>query len=439
MHTLSHPSLDRLPGLAGALILVAACATPPQASGSPSAPAPSPTPTERATSAAGTPVATPEPTSPPAPSATPTRSELPEVGAAPNGRWASLRWIGLGALPLGPGDVTISGWSGGYVAFERTGDDDGEGNVTPLAIRASASSDGVRWSGPTTLDTSGLDPYVAVERIVQGPAGLLAVGYPFGDTCGGPEPVLALWSSTDGSTWERIRLPKAFRTGRVLSITAGPPGYLAVGDMGDPAKPAVWTSADARSWVSRALPTVTSGRLVLDGGTAFAAGFMLIGGVLGQGECGGPAHLRPSTWWSPDGAAWARAELPGASTDAQAGLEIRTLSWRALVAIQTLPDGSARGWTSTNGRTWSSVARLSGRVAMAGPTDGRHEVAVVAPDSGPVRVFAIAEDASVTRLETSGDGPVQTEDGPGWISAVGPTGVLAVSGDGAASWLGIPS
>ncbi|HEY3522259.1 MAG TPA: hypothetical protein VGK63_01030 [Candidatus Limnocylindrales bacterium] len=445
MDTSSRPFLQRLLGIAGALLLVAGCATTPEASLSSSAPAsPAPVPTASGTlvasaSVAPTPEPTPRPTPAPTPTATSASGDLAVVADAPEGRWTSLHWIRLGALPLGPTQVTVSGWKGGYVAFDRSGGDDGEGNVTPLVIRASGSRDGAHWSAPTMLDTAGLDEFVAVERIVQGPAGLLALGYPFGDTCGGPEPVVAVWSSQDGTTWERLRLPKPFRTGQALSISGSEPGYLAIGNTGDLAKPAIWTSSDGRSWFSRTLPTVTSGELVLDGGTAFAGGFVLVGSVLGEGECGGPAHLHPATWWSTDGAVWARSDLPGASTDAQASLEIRTLTDLALVAIQALPDGSARGWTSKDGRTWSSVAKLSNRVRVAGPTDGRHEVAAIAPESGAARVFAINDDASVTRLATSGDGPVQSEYAPAWMAAVGPTGVLAVTEDGNKSWLGLHS
>ena len=65
---------------------------------------------------------------------------------------------------------------------------------------------------------------------------------------------------------------------------------------------------------------------------------------------------------------------------------------------------------------------------------------MIGPDSnpGPLKVQAVNEDATIVDLAPSGDGPIQTDDDPGYTSAVGPTGVLVVSDDGERSWLGVP-
>jgi hypothetical protein len=383
------------------------------------------------------------PTAAPTPTATPAPTPLLSVAAAPSGQWNHLTWItAAGAVPLGPTYVTVHGWTGGYVAFDQAGGADGNGNVTPIIMRASASTDGLHWSAPSVLDASNLDNNVEIANIVEGPSGLLAVGFPFGDTCGGPPVVAALWSSVDGRTWDRVPLPKDFRTGQVHQISGGSAGFLATGSRADATIAAIWTSRDGRAWSSRPLPKVSSGTLVLDGATSFAGGFILAGAVLGEGQCGGPAHLHPATWWSADGAAWSRETLPGALTTPDAALSVQRLNDRVVVATQSTGDGSKLlAWASTDGRTWTAVHSPSKQLTLGPVEDGRHAVLMIGPNSGSGRstVISIGGDARVATLSQGGSTPTETDYVPGWTFAVGPTGILVLTEDAATLWLGLPS
>jgi hypothetical protein len=374
-----------------------------------------------------------------APSIAPSPSTGPAVGQAPAGPWTAVRWVRLGKTPLGPHNVSVQGWSGGYVALQQGGGTDDNGNDLPIVVQTSASPDGVHWSTPSSLNTAGLKGMVGVGPILEGPHGLLALGFPYGDTCGGPERLVALWSSPDGSSWTRVPLPKNFRSGTVTAVEGGPAGFIALGTKADGETQQIWTSADGSAWRTRPLPTVSSGKLALDSVASFDDGFVLSGAVLGEGGCGGPAHIHGATWVSSDGSSWTRASLPGASTVASATFTVQALSDRALLVTQGLPN-STLGWTSTDARTWTPVKGDASNLPYGQISDGRHDIQVIGPatNPGPLVVQAVNEDATIVDLAPTGDGPVSTDDGPGYSSAVGPTGVLVVSDDGEKSWLGVP-
>jgi hypothetical protein len=363
------------------------------------------------------------------------------VGEAPAGPWSALHWLGAGALPVSSSQVTVHGWSGGYVAFEQSPGSDESGNDLPVVIRASSSTDGLHWSAPTTVKTGFKGSY-RISSIVEGPGGLLAVGYPYGDTCGGPDMVFALWSSADGRSWERLALPKDFTSGQVQTISGGRAGFIAFGTRADRTTPAIWTSADGRAWTSHGLPVVSSGKLALDAAVSFDSGYVLLGSVLGEEGCGGASHVKPAVWYSADAASWTRGDLPGASTDPNANLLIRSSGDRVLV--MQVPQGDATtapAWTSTDGLTWSSAGAISTDVVWGSISDGRHSVIVVNPESGTglPSVTGIDGTGASTVLRQDGDAPLVDEDEPGYVYAVGPTGLLAVRGDGGATWLGLPS
>jgi hypothetical protein len=363
------------------------------------------------------------------------------VGEAPAGSWSALHWLRAGALPVTSSEVTVRGWSGGYVAFEQSPGSDENGNDLPVVIRATSSTDGVDWSAPTTLKTGFKGSY-QISSIVEGPSGLLALGYPYGDTCGGPSTVFALWSSADGRSWERLTMPRDFTANRVQTISGGRAGFIAFGTRADGTTPAIWTSADGRAWTSGKLPVVSSGKLTLDAAVSFDSGYVLLGAVLGEEGCGGPAHIKPAVWFSDDGSSWTRANLPGASTDPNANLLIRSSGDRVLV--MQVPPGDATtapAWTSTDGLAWSSAGTVSTDVIWGSVSDGRHAVIVVNPESGTglASVTGIDGTGASVVLRQDGDSPLVSEDEPGYVYAVGPTGLLAVRGDGGASWLGLPS
>jgi hypothetical protein len=317
----------------------------------------------------------------------------------------------------------------------------GQGSSEPFAIAVASSSDGLRWSTARTLDVKGLDGGIEIAGLVQGPAGLLMIGRPFGDTCGGPPIVSALWSSTDGTAWRRVSWPKAFGSNRVQTLDAGSAGYIATGLLTDGQTPGIWLSNDGVTWRSAPLPRISSGRLVVNGATSFAGGFVVAGAVLGPEGCGGATSLHPSVWWSMDGARWTREALAGAASSSDASMTIRRLSDRSLVAVETYGAAGERAWRSADGRTWAPTGSPPTVIEYGLEIDGRHAAALVAPESGsgPPAILGFDDALTVTTLTQTGDGPVASPDELGWTFAVGPTGILVASYDGGTLWLGVPS
>ncbi len=401
---------------------------------------PSASPTVRPSASAAV-TSSASPLIPPTPPPSSSSAALPTVGPAPAGDWASIHWLKAGDLPLTGNDIQVHGWSGGYIALEQSPGSDDQGNELPVTIRASFSSDGVHWAAPTTLET-GFKGMFQIRDIVEGPHGLLALAYPYGDTCGGPESVSAMWRSADGRSWTRMAMPKTLAANRVETISGGAAGFIAFGGKGDTSTPMIWTSPDGTAWTVRPLPTVSSGTLVLDQVASFDTGFIVLGGVMGEGGCGGGAHIKPAVWFSTTGASWTRASLPGASTDPNATLVMRAMGGRLLV-IQ-IPQGdvpTGPAWTSTDGRTFTSLGKLPTNTIWGSSSDGQHSVSFLGPDSGtgPVLMTAVDPMGASTQLQQDGDQPLMTEDGPQIEFAVGPTGILAWTSDGISSWVGVPS
>ena len=264
------------------------------------------------------PVATPSPLPPP--SASPSPSPI-AVGPAPAGAWSAVRWIPGGALPLTDHEVSIFGWSGGFVALEQSPGSDEDGNDLAVTIRASESADGLHWSAPTTLET-GFKGSIEISIDRRGPEpGCSRSRYPYGDTCGGPVSVAALWASPDGRAWDRIQMPKDF------TIRRGPDDRRRI----RPASSVSATTPTTGPRRSGRRRTAGHGRLgrcrrsragrsSSTGAPASTGGFVVVGSGPRPGRCGGPVHVHFATWLSEDGAAWTRADLPGAVKDAAANL-----------------------------------------------------------------------------------------------------------------------
>jgi len=387
------------------------------------------------------PAVAPSPVTTPPPSASPTA--LPGVVAAPAGPWSRIQWLDAGAVvPLGPSNVEVYGWSGGFVAVAASGGDDGTGTMTPTVVMTSGSDDGLRWSAPQSIDASGLDGGVEIVDVLQGPQGLLLVGDAYAGTCGGPPWVSALWTSGDGHAWHRIALPKDFTTSRVETVDGGSAGFIATGLRSDGSTPGIWASQNGTAWRSLPLPRVSSGIVVVNGATSFAGGFVLAGAVLGPDGCGGATSLHPSLWWSADGARWTRDTIAGTSSADDASMSVRRISDHALVAVETTSKPpEVRAWVSADGRTWMRVDGPPTTLQYAMLSNGRSAAIVVDPESGvgAPTITALDDHLRLTEIAQGGRGPVASEDGVPWTTAIGPTGILAVSVDGRAAWLGVPA
>ena len=401
-------------------------------------------------SASPSPAPTPSPTPTPAPSTTPTPTPLPSVGAAPAGTWIGLRWISAGSVvpaKMVSPDSPAQGysWSHGYLAFTVV--PNGE---TPTVVRrhllTSSSRDGLHWTAPRVASLPkgiGTDQYsfVAIDRVAEGPGGLLAIGHDSGGTCGPPTSYNALWTSPDGRVWTPVTLPAGWRSSVVNSVDGGSTGYIA-GSMessGEGTAQHLWTSQDGRHWHAVRLPTSSLGKVQVEDATNFAGGYVLVGAVLGPSGCGGPRLQSPSVWWSTTGGWWARIPIgtPTRSKDVTVG--VSRLSDHALVA--SIDDGRhpTQVWVTTNGRRWTRLA--SGRPGYANIlTDGRRTLTVTEPESGVGRPgFARVTSAfALAGLHQTGPGPVLSDTTSGFQYALGRTGVLVVGADGN-GWLGVPT
>jgi hypothetical protein len=79
----------------------------------------------------------------------------------------------------------------------------------------------------------------SVRGLARGPAGLVAGGWLNAEDLDRA----AIWHSTDGTRWERIRLPRAMdREGGVFDVAGDAEGYVALTAEGP------WRSPDGRSW-----------------------------------------------------------------------------------------------------------------------------------------------------------------------------------------------
>lgn len=410
------------------------------------------------------PSATPSTQPTTAPAASATAASLPSVAAAPAGNWTGIKWISAGPVfpALSSPEATVDtsaggksgssvapaanssvfGWSRGYVGFSTLAEfSTGAPVVTAVAT---SSEDGLHWTASRALDAAGLSD-VYITGVVEGPTGLLAVGRFPGVACGGPSTVEALWTSRDGTTWNCVKLSADFLAAAIYTVDAGSAGYIASGMLKSGTAQVVLLSADGNTWRKAPLPTATFGKVIVYGGTSFAAGYVVAGAVQGDEGCG-MTLLRPALWWSADGKAWTRATLPGAALAPNAWMNVSRLSDSALAAIATEWDdktqiSSVRAWVTRDGRTWDVAgvpAILLGQQILS---NGRRAVVVAPPIDlqGPPTIMNIDDDMAVTTLSQSGNGPVASDTSPYWLSALGPTGIVVLSSDGSNLWLGVPT
>jgi hypothetical protein len=337
---------------------------------------------------------------------------------------------------------SVFGWSRGYVGFRSAAD-----HTSVTAPSAISSADGLHWTTGQPMDVQGLAYEVRIGQVVEGPSGLLAVGYYSPGVCGGPATVAALWTSTDGLTWSRVQLPADFVSASVYTVDGGSNGYIATGTLKDGVTQAVWLSSDGRSWRQVPLPSPSAGGIIVDGATSFAGGYVLSGAQRIDVGCGA-SELIPSLWWSTDGRSWTRSKLAGAAPASDAQVTVTRISDHSLMAIATewndaTQVSSQLVWVTADGRTWKLVESPS---SMLGPdilTNGQCGVVVVEPGPGadsPPTVATVGDDLTVKTLSQTGDVPIYSAAvSPIWLAALGPTGVVVLSSDGLDLWLGVPT
>lgn len=387
---------------------------------------------------ASMPAATVAPSLPtPSPTPSPTLGVLPSLRPVPSGDWTALHWISVQEKPAA-GSLGIYGWSRGYLGFDYT-----EDNSESSSVEASYSADGLRWKTSGPLDMTGLTGPYNVTSVVEGPAGLLAVGRRMDSACTAVMPVEVIWRSSDGVAWRRTDMAAAFGGGFVAEIEAGSAGYIATGSL--KAGDAIWTSTDGVTWRSVDLASKTFKGMLVQNATAFSGGYVIAGSVLSpDGGCGGLIYLTPSLWFSPDGRTWTRDTVPGVKAGEAAWMKVGRISDNALLATEWSETGNittTSTWTSIDGRTWKpvSVPVLNGSNLI---TNGRRGLLVNTPyqAAGQIEVYAFEHDLSVAKLVETGDVPDQqawADPGMWPPIAFGPTGLIVANASGEI-WVGVP-
>lgn len=235
----------------------------------------------------------------------------------------------------------------------------------------------------TVSDTVG----AFATSVVSGGPGLVAAGLA-GDL---HSRTAAVWTSLDGRSWDRVADEAGVFASEdsgvgdriIIDLLSRPEGLVGVGAEGVVGRidGAVWTSADGTSW-----DRVRADALEGPGDQIMWAAAEFDGSVVAAGESGGFGAV----WLSRDGMAWTKVvfDEPSAVYDV-------AFSDPYLVAVGSvdIPHRPAV-WLSTDGMTWS---RLPGDTAGAGSgVEGAGEASgrmtrVVAFDGGLLAMGAMAD------------------------------------------------
>jgi hypothetical protein len=230
----------------------------------------------------------------------------------------------------------------------------GEGYVLLASLpyeNEDSPSSAVWWSGDGSSWTLAREFPVA-DRILT-----LTAGGPGFVVAGFNDDEAAVWTSTDGRDWRSVS-DASLSKGVISQLVATDSGLVGFGWRSDNDNQALWTSADGVEWlaatndsgvtVARGLEAVGS-----DGGRAIA--------FVSEGE-----KKPPAIWETTGRGDWTRTgALPDVATIGKVAGGDR--GWVAL--------GDNRAWTSTDGQTWSK--------GVAGPDVGSD---VIVDDSGYVAV-----------------------------------------------------
>ena len=281
----------------------------------------------------------------------------------------------------------VAPFEGGFVAVGQvTTDSTGK----PAVAAVWTSTDGRRWQRVRhDVALFGNDGYHSLTRVTAGPRGLVAVGLEY-RTDGLDALVLF---SRDGRSWHRGGDPALFRgdAHRVAyGVCAGPFGYVAVGyeEASSGADAVAWHSADGLSWRRAEGHALGGPRDQVM--TSCAAGDH---GVLagGSDDAGGDAD--GALWRSLDGVRWDRVPvepsvLGGAGSQSVWALGHAEGSVVAAVADYSGGDGDLAVWTSdvpTEWRRAPAIEAVFGGPGYQGPRDiaAVNGTVVVVGDAGP--------------------------------------------------------
>ena len=266
------------------------------------------------------------------------------------------------------------------------------------------------WA-PVPSQQSFADPYGDMEAVVATGDRLVAVG----DGCGPslPECHMAIWTSDDGETWQRVPDSRQFdagtytpsRQGELTDVVATDDGLVAVGRSREDGlrRAAVFRSDDGVRW-TRSRDEASFQLGTMEAIAATPRGVVAVGNMLEGTE----AHA--SAWTSPDGLAWVRTTGNGVAFDVggmgtfsdgrgRGGMIDVAWTGNRVVAIGSACEpggGGCRGiaWTSDDGRSWTREAdELDGNPYSMTVRDGRL-VAVGDDGAGHPRSWISGDDGS---------------------------------------------
>ena len=239
-----------------------------------------------------------------------------------------------------------------------------------------ASTDGVQWSvAPPAGALEGPAGATRMTSVVAWKNRFVAAGY--SDDPAHNTETAAVWSSTDGLTWQRVGIGNpAFQAAHVLGLAASAAGLVAIGTTGSETRGTgvAWSSPDGTAWTRSASAALANGipRAV----TPFGSGFAAVG-LRAQDD-------GALSWTSGAGSAWdAAPDQPslrvGTSPARMMGLAAVN---GGLVGVGWKSDagnGSAAAWRTADGLTWQ-------RDTQPPSFSGAEMTAVVASDAGLVAV-----------------------------------------------------
>jgi len=224
------------------------------------------------------------------------------------------------------------------------------------------SSDGTTWDRVPQDELSFGGSGAMIDDITVGGPGYVAVG----QGTAGAEIHGAVWLSEDGYSWVRVG-SQSFEEGTLSGVTAGEPGIVAVGDR------VIWFSSNGVEW-QRAVSAQPLG--FLNDVTYGSLGFVAVGSRCGQlyasefGE-GFIQSCYPHAWMSADGLNWERVDLitnigewPGSrASDGwvdSLAYAVIDLGDRVLIAGDSAAaisswDRHPTFWTSTDGMEWNGL------------------------------------------------------------------------------------
>jgi hypothetical protein len=143
--------------------------------------------------------------------------------------------------------LSVTAGGAGVVAVGYTDSEDG------MDAAAWASSDGITWTRTLNESVLGGTGDQAMLSVTARAPGLVAVGYE--SSAEHPDSsAAAVWTSTDGLTWTRVPFDEESLCGRryrhMTAVAAAGPGLVAVGYDGphDDTDAAVWTSPEGVTW-----------------------------------------------------------------------------------------------------------------------------------------------------------------------------------------------